>query len=118
MKIDFLAPLMSLGGNGIKDNDGKPFLLRDAAVVALDSLSQEDAKIDGKEKYRRGALATRIYGAAEPISLGLEEVKLVKDLIGRAYGPRIVVEAWDMLDPKDPPAEPKREPTPEIPSGK
>jgi hypothetical protein len=56
--------------------------------------------LDGKEKYRRGALASKIYGCKEPIALDLEDVKLVKDLIGKIYGPRIVKEAWDLLDPQ------------------
>lgn len=115
MKINFLAPLKALSGEDIKDRDGSIFLLRDAAVVALDSVADEDKKLEGKEKYRRGALASRIYGAAVPIALELEDVQLVKTLIGKIYGPRVVKEAWDLLDPKDAPPEPKKEPTPEIP---
>lgn len=118
MKIDFSIPLKSLGGEDLKDGKGEIFMLRDAAVVALDAVSDEDRKIEGKEKYRRGALATRIYGAKEPISLALDELQLVKALIGKIYGPRIVCETWDLLDPKDAPTEPKSEPTPAIPSGK
>jgi hypothetical protein len=59
-------------------------------------------------------LASRIYGCKEPIVLDVDALKLVKDLIGKVYGPRVVKEAWDLLDPKDEPAEPK-EPTPAIP---
>jgi hypothetical protein len=101
MKITFLAPLNALNGEGLKDSEDKPFLLRDAAVAALDSVTDETRKLEGQEKYRRGALASRIYGAKEPIALDVDEVKLVKDLIGKVYGPRIVKEAWDLLDPKD-----------------
>jgi hypothetical protein len=100
MKIDFSVPLKSLAGDEIKDGKGETFTLRDAAVVALDAVSDEDRKLDGKEKYRRGALASKIYGCKEPIALDLEDVKLVKDLIGKIYGPRIVKEAWDLLDPQ------------------
>lgn len=98
MKIDFSMALKSLAGDDIKDGKGDIFTLRDAAVVALDAVSDEDRKLDGKEKYRRGALASKIYGCKEPIALDLDDVKLVKDLIGRAFGPRIVKEAWDLLE--------------------
>jgi hypothetical protein len=100
MKIDFSVPLKALNGEDIKAGKGETFTLRDAAVVALDAVSDEDRKLDGKEKYRRGALASKIYGCKEPIALDLENVKLVKDLIGKIYGPRIVKEAWDLLDPQ------------------
>jgi len=118
MKIDFSVPVKALSGDDIKDGKGETFTLRDAAVVALDAVSDDDRKLDGKEKYRRGALASRIYGAKEAIVLDVDDLKLVKDLIGKIYGPRVVKEAWDSLDPKDVPPEPQKDPTPEIPSGK
>lgn len=99
MKINFLTPLKVLNGEDIRDSKGEIFTLRDAAVVALDSNAPEDGKLEGKEKYRRGHLASRIYGAKEPIALDVDDVKLVKDLIGRSFGPRVVNEAWDLLDP-------------------
>ena len=118
MKIDFSAPLKALSGEDLKDNKGEAFTLRDATVVALDSVFPDEAKMEGKEKYRLGHLASRIYGAKEAINLEAADVALIKERIGKAYGPRIVAEAWDLLDPKDLPPEPKKEPTPEIPSGK
>ena len=114
MKIDFSVPLKALSGEDIKDGKGAAFTLRDAAVVALDAVSDDDRKLDGKGKYRRGHLASRIYGCKEPIVLDVDDLKLVKDLIGKIYGPRVVHEAWDLLDPRDTPTEPK-EPTPTIP---
>ena len=65
MKIDFSMALKALAGDEIKDGKGETFTLRDAAVVALDAVSDEDRKLEGKEKYRRGALASRIYGAKD-----------------------------------------------------
>ena len=101
MKIDFSASLKALSGDEIKDDKGEIFTLRDATVVALDAVSDDDRKLEGKEKYRRGALASRVYGCKEPIMLDVDDVKLVKDLIGKIYGPRIVKEAWDLLEGKE-----------------
>ena len=100
MKIDFSVPLKALSGEDIKDGKGEAFTLRDAAVVVLDASFDEDKRLEGKEKYRLGSLAARIYGAKEPIALEIDDLKLVKDRIGKAYGPRIVKEAWDLLDPQ------------------
>lgn len=118
MKINFQQPVMGLDGRPRKDGP-ETILLRDIAVLALDRADADDTKPDGKEKARRGHLAQRVYGAKEPIALDVEEVALIKRLIGRVYQSTVIIATVeDMLDPKDAPPEPKREPTPEIPSGK
>lgn len=119
MKIDFSQGLKEHSGVDVKDQKtGEAFLLRDAAVYALDVMMQGEKPIEGPEKYKRDHLASRIYGAKEPVVLNIDELKLVKDRIGIVYGPRIVHEGWDLLDPRDAPDEPRKEPTLAIPSGK
>lgn len=103
MKINFRQAIKALDGSDRKGPKDEKFLLRDACIVALDNCGEEDArKIEPKEKYRRGDLARRIYGAKEPIIIVAEDVALLKTLIGKIYLSNIIVaEAWDMLDPKD-----------------
>ena len=101
MKIDFAQPIKALNGKPMKNQDGTDFLLRDAATVALDANFEEDKRLEYKEKYRRGDLAKRIYRCKEPINLDVDDLKLVKDMVGRAFGPQVVKEAWDMIDPTD-----------------
>jgi hypothetical protein len=118
MKIDFNAPVMGLDGKPRKDG-ATVVLLKDIAVLALDRADADDSKPDAKEKVRRGHLAQRVYGAKEPIALDVEDVALIKRLVGRVYQSTVIVATVeDMLDPQGEPPEPKREPTPEIPSGK
>lgn len=123
MKIDFNQPMKALNGEDRKDRTGDIFRLRDACVVALDSLEQNamgqvTEHIDGKEKYRRGELATRIYGAKEPIRLTAEEITLVKERVAKIQPSSVLVyEAWNLLDPKDAIPDPPA-PTPTIPAGK
>ena len=112
-KVDFAVTFQQLSGEPIQGEGDKPFTLRDAAAVALDASFEDEKKLDPKEKYRRGALAARIYGAKEPIALDVDDLKLVKDQIGRAYGPHIVKMAWDLLDA---PEELAKDPEPKIPS--
>ena len=103
MKIDFNAPVKALNGDDRKDDKGDVFRLRDACVLALDRAVEGEAKqIDAKEKYRRGHLAQRIYGAKEPIALDAEDIALIKGLVGKVYLSNLIVaEVWDMLDPKE-----------------
>ena len=98
MKINFAAPITTL--------DGKPMMVSDKsdAVATLGFICLEvlqdgapDEKIDGAEKMRRFKLAMSIHGAGE-LSVGVEDVGLLKDLIGKAYSTRIVGPAWTLLD--------------------
>ncbi|MCK7508935.1 MAG: hypothetical protein MZV70_36170 [Desulfobacterales bacterium] len=100
MKIDFSQKILTLSGEPMKTEQGEDFSLRNAAVVALDAMTEDVKKLDAKDKYHRGALATRIYGAKEPIKVDVADVALLKEIIGKIYGPHIVHEAWNLLDPQ------------------
>jgi hypothetical protein len=119
MNIEFNRPVPALGGGNRKDAKGEIFRLKDACITGLDSIGQEEQKLDAKEKYRRGDLARRIYRAKAPISIESEDVALLKALTAKVFASAIIIaEVWDMLDPKgDAPKEPK-EPTPRIPGRK
>jgi len=99
MKIDFSQVIMTLEGVPMKGAQGVEFTLRSACVVALDAITEEAKQVDAKEKYRRGALAARIYRTKEPINLSAEEIVLLKELVGKLFGPRVVHEVWNVLDP-------------------
>lgn len=116
MKIDFSQKILQLDGTPMKAEEGKDFTVGMAAVVAIDAVTEETKRLEPKEKYHRGELAARIYRAKEPIKVDVADVALIKDLIGKVYGPHIVHEAWDMLDPEGTEPDPP-EPTPTIPSG-
>ncbi len=123
MKIDFRQVLINLTGTPVKGPDEKAVTLGDVAIVALDGpparrdprtgQSVPSEEIDGKEKHRRGYLQERIFRAKEPLELDVEEIKLIKEMIGKAQGPRIVYQAWEMLEGRERP-----EPQEKIPSGK
>lgn len=117
MKIDFSQKILTLGGEEMKTEKDEAFTLRNAAVVAIDAMTDDLKKMEAREKYRRGELAARIYRAKEPISIDVEEVALIKELIGKIYGPHIVHEAWNLLDPPGAPDDETKEITPKIPSG-
>jgi len=72
--------------------------LRNAATSALTALFRDEPNLDAKKKFERGALALRIHNNDEP-SLSVNEVALVKELIGKRFDPLIIVRAWAILDP-------------------
>ncbi|MCK4788372.1 MAG: hypothetical protein KAV87_31825 [Desulfobacteraceae bacterium] len=57
-------------------------------------------EVEGPKKFERYGLASRIYDANGIMELQSEEITLLKDLIGKGYGPIIVHPAWDALEGK------------------
>jgi hypothetical protein len=71
-----------------------------AARTALYAALPDEQQLSGEEKDRRGELARSIRAAtAGDFKLKLEDLALIKKLIGKAYGPLIVNGAWRLLDP-------------------
>jgi len=97
MKINFMQTLKELSGAPICVGE-KNLTLKDAACNVL-SAAFSDEQISGEEKAKRGLLAFRIYVNQE-IDLTVEELGLIKKLIGKGYGPIVVAQAWDMLEGK------------------
>lgn len=96
MKVDFGQVFKGLEGDEIK-NGGKPFTLAAAAVTAL--LAEfKDEQIAGQQKADRYTLALAVHGAVGEIDQPVEDVALIKTLIGKAYSPLIVGQAWKMLE--------------------
>jgi len=61
-------------------------------------LASNDPKLDGAEKAKRYALALKINDAGKEIELGIDDLKLLKDLIGQFGSPLIVGQAWEQLE--------------------
>ncbi len=79
--------------------DGQPLTLSKVAVNALVGSYQDEQGISGDEKVKRWQLAMKIRGQEE-IDLAAEDIALIKKLIGKAYGPVIVGQAFLLLEAK------------------
>ena len=101
MKINFEQGIFNLDGTEMKTEKGEPFTLRNACVVSLDAATDEVRKMTGEDKFKRGQLAARIYRTKEPINLKAEEIAIIKTAIGFVYGPHIIHETWNLLDPPE-----------------
>lgn len=96
MQIDLSQQLKNLDGSDIANGT-----LRQIAVGALHAVLQGDELLPPAKKYERGKLAKKIYEAnGEAFDISAEELADLKTLIARAYGPLVVVQAFDMIEGK------------------
>lgn len=103
--LDFTQPILQLDGSPIQGADGKPqpdYTLEKVAEQALLGRFQDESSALGDEMTKRYDLAQRIYNHKADVTLSVEELSLVKRLIGKAFPPLIVGQAWHMLDPSLP----------------
>lgn len=94
MVVDFTKQFVNLEGEPVNNEFGKPIMLKDVCQTALLGQYQQE-QVDGAEKARRWLLAVNIKSVVE---VSVEEVALIKKLIGYAYGPLVVGQAYQMLE--------------------
>ena len=107
MLIDFNQPLLALDGKEIKTERGgevTPCTLGHICVDALMAQSKEADSLSGEDKVRRYDLALVIYAAQKPLDCRVEDLSLLKQLIGALYSPLVVGQAWRMIDSKPVPS--------------
>ena len=81
-----------------KDCSEVEIMLGDAAVTALEALTDQDRGVDGKTKFDRDELARKIYKNNAAV-LSVDEIKIIKDRIGLVWPPAMVGATWRMIDP-------------------
>lgn len=96
MVVDFSRVLVDLNGEVIKDVKDKPATLKGVSIDALMAVYQDEVNLVGEEKLKRYQLATKI--SRDEKDFTVEDVGILKKLIGKAYGALIVGQAWDMLE--------------------
>lgn len=99
--IDFTQPLISIVGKPMLQDPKDPasaITLGDAAVLALETATEDDKGASGEDKFKRDQLARKIYGKKD-VALTVEEIALIKTRIGKVETPAVVGAAWPLLDP-------------------
>lgn len=99
MKIDFSSVLKGLDGKELKgDLKGeKSLTLGSVCVESLMASFPDEERLSGNDKVKRFKLAQKIYNRT-PVDITVEDASLIKELIGKAYGPLIVGQVWDLLE--------------------
>lgn len=98
MKIDFSIVLKDLGGNPLKDAEGKDTTLGSVAANALLVPGTQGEKLTGQVQLYRFQLATRIFSAKEPLDLKAEDVVVIKNQIAANYLPLAGGQAWEIIE--------------------
>lgn len=104
MKIEFNRGLKKLDGkdlmqplpNGTETKD--PATLKSVTTNALLANFSDELTLPGSEKADRYNLAMRINASLGAIEVSIEELALIKKLIGKGFGPLYVGQAYLMLE--------------------
>lgn len=103
MKIDFSKPILDLAGMPVKQTeaaDSPDATLATVATGALMATFPDERELSGTDKAARFHLAMKLTNGGD-VDLKVEDVALLKNLIGKAFGPLVVGRAYDLLDPKE-----------------
>ena len=97
MKIDTTQPLIGYDGKQLQNDSDGLLTIRAVSCSALTADFQDEQDLSGEEKVRRQKLATQIYQEST-VTMTIEDVALVRQLINKGYGTAIVGSAWPLLD--------------------
>lgn len=97
MHYDFSIKIRGIDGKPLVDAVTKEEATVQTALVNALTAEYRDEKIEGSEKMKRWVLAERIHSNKE-IDLTAEEASLLKNLVGKAFGPIVVGPVWNALD--------------------
>lgn len=93
---DFSKVLTGLDGQPLKDGD-KEIPLSVVCVNALRGVYRGEEDLSGVEKEKRYKLCERIYEQGE-VEISIEELALIKNLVGKGYPVDIVGPAYALLE--------------------
>lgn len=94
MKYRLNVPLKELDGNDVIGSNKQVVTVSQQCILAL--CVQEE--IDGVEKMKRGELAEKIFKAKDDVEFTIEEVALVKQLVGKYLSTVAVMQIWRLLE--------------------
>jgi hypothetical protein len=97
MKIDFSSVIKDLDGDAVKDGEKDTTLGRVACAALLASYADEQ-NLPAEDKVKRFRLAEVTSKGGEQ-EIKIDDVALIKKLIGKAFAPLIVARAYDIIEP-------------------
>jgi hypothetical protein len=115
LTVDMTQPLLDEKGKPAKDvaeiTPADPtcskcaVLTRGVAIArALDASFDDERNLPADRKWARGLLGARIiHDSAAKITVG--EAKEIELVIGKAYGPQVIMQIIPLIDPNKKPAE-------------
>jgi hypothetical protein len=98
MKRDLQQPLHNLLNAPLLDEEKKQVMLSTVCVNALMNSYPDEQTLTGKEKADRYHVAMKIQANPGRVDLTVEQLTLLKLLVGKAYGPLVVGQVYDLLE--------------------
>jgi len=97
MKVKVNQVLKTFDGQAMKDNDGKGNAIDATVKLAIVNavLSPVD-KETGVDKVKKYELAKKVFNADE-VDLNEDEIKLIKDSVGKSFTPIVVGQIYELL---------------------
>jgi hypothetical protein len=96
MKLNLTSPLYDLTSQPLIGEGGAPLLLRTVLQNAALATLPDDQGLSGADKARLYRLA--IEANAGEVEWPVEDVSLLKQRVGAAYGPIVVGQVWPLLE--------------------
>ncbi len=99
MKINVASYIVDLNGNPRMKNEGtkEPLTVKDVALEALMSVLDADRGETGEMKFKRFEIAQKVNAGSE-VELQPEEIAIIKQRIGVAFGAAVVGPAYKILN--------------------
>ena len=108
MKYNFNIDLTDIDGkvmeqpvyddNGVPTKEKETLTVKKIVKGALLNLSEEENKLSGQKKFDRYDLASKINKADSDVELSIDDVSLIKRVVGEKYTPTIVGQVWPLLE--------------------
>jgi len=97
VRVDFNAVLVDFKGAALKF-EGEDAKAKALIVSALLATYEDERSIAGDEKVRRYELARRVHASEGEIEASVEELTLIKTLVGRAFSPVAVGQIYQLIE--------------------
>lgn len=101
MKIDFSQAIKGLNGEVLqmatKEGATEDAILSKIVIEAMMGTYEDERGLSGVEKVKRYSLCEKINGAAE-VDVPVEDLSLIKSLVGKAYPVVLVGPTYKLLD--------------------
>lgn len=101
MEVRLIKYLLNLDGTEVKDASGKVATVKGVILDALLATYKDEMNLSGEEKVRRWDLALRLNKTSDPCEVSADEIVLMKNLVGKAYGPLVTGQVWATLEGKE-----------------
>jgi hypothetical protein len=102
MLVALNTELRDMDGTVILDQKSNPATIKGVCIEALLATYKDEENLSGEDKLKRWQLAIKVKDGDSPCDLTVEEVSLIKKLIGKAYGPLVTGQVWTILESRPP----------------